>query len=103
MKPNVSRSGRIQALFLILFILAPSVAWSAVQSADSCSYADVSSAIQAASSGDLVMVPSGSCTWSSELLVDKGIILQGAGVGFTTIIGNIGSSDYIVIYEPSDP
>jgi hypothetical protein len=55
----------------------------------SCSYSDVSAAITTASSGDRVVVPSGSCTWSSPLTVKKAITLQGAGIGKTNISGSL--------------
>jgi len=57
--------------------------------ATSCSYSDVSAAIAAASTGDTVLVPSGSCTWSSTLEITKAITLQGAGIGETNITGDI--------------
>jgi hypothetical protein len=45
--------------------------------APSCSVSDVQSAINSASSGDTVVVPSGSCTWSTQVAFTKGITLQG--------------------------
>ncbi len=57
--------------------------------AASCNYGDVSSAINSASSGDTVVVPAGNCTWSSTLAITKGITLKGAGIGNTTITGNV--------------
>ncbi len=53
--------------------------------AASCSYADVSSAIASANPGDTVVVPAGTCTWVSTLIIDKDLILKGAGVGNTII------------------
>ncbi|MBR9676378.1 hypothetical protein GOV05_05200, partial [Candidatus Woesearchaeota archaeon] len=63
---------------------------STVICANSCSYADVSSAVSSASDGDTVMVPGGSCTWSSTLSIpsNKGITLMGAGVDQTNISGS---------------
>jgi len=75
--------------------------------ASSCSYADVSSAINSASSGSTVMVPAGSCTWANSLLITKGINLIGAGVG-NTIIKNGGAcgvgfqGELWLQYEPSN-
>jgi len=45
--------------------------------ASSCSSTDVQTAISSASSGDTVMVPSGSCTWSSTVHLANGVSLQG--------------------------
>ncbi len=56
-----------------------------VITAASCSYADVSSAISSASSGDTVQVPAGTCTWDQTLTINKGITLQGAGIDVTII------------------
>ena len=57
--------------------------------ATSCSVAAVQAALTAASHGDKVTVPAGSCSWSG-LKVNKAVHLQGAGVGKTkiTLSGN---------------
>ena len=67
--------------------------------AGSCSYADVSAAVAAASPGDTVNVPAGSCTWNMTLNLSKGIKLIGAGIAKTVITGT--SSPIIKAY-PSD-
>ena len=47
-------------------------------SAASCSASDVQTAVNSASSGDTVMVPSGNCTWSSPVTVSgRSVVLQG--------------------------
>lgn len=54
--------------------------------AASCSNANVQSSINSASTGDRVIVPSGSCTWTSTVTISsKGITLVGAGIGSTNI------------------
>jgi hypothetical protein len=45
----------------------------------------VQAAIDAASDGDLVTIPSGSSTWDALVTCDKGIMIQGAGAGSTVI------------------
>ncbi|MGZ3794202.1 MAG: hypothetical protein ACXVCP_17765 [Bdellovibrio sp.] len=75
----------------------------AIVSANSCSYADVSTAVTAAAPGDTVTVPAGSCTWNSTLAIDKGISLLGSGIG-NTIIAN-GMTDnfpFLISYNPFD-
>jgi hypothetical protein len=63
--------------------------------AASCSSANVQSAINSVVDGDTVIVPAGSCMWTSAVSINnKGITLQGAGIG-QTIITN-GSSNIIV-------
>jgi len=54
----------------------------------SCSYADVNTAISAASNGDVVTIPSGACTWTSGITVSKNITIQGAGYLNTKITMN---------------
>ena len=53
--------------------------------AASCSRADVQAAIDAASPGDVVHIPAGTCSWSSPVAVDKGLAILGAGIGVTVI------------------
>lgn len=53
--------------------------------AASTTLADVQTAVDSASSGDTVVVPSGSRTWAGALDIYEDIILQGAGIGQTVI------------------
>ncbi len=89
----------------VLFL--PRISSAATIDAASCSYADVSAAITAASPGDTVTVPAGSCTWNSTLTITKGINLIGAGVGNTVIKNNTSgglgySRQHSWSYVPSD-
>ncbi len=74
--------------------------------AASCSYADVSSAITSAAIGDTVNVPAGNCTWSSTLLINKGISLIGGNGGTTKITASLGAgydaSNFIIDINPTD-
>ena len=55
--------------------------------ASSCSYNDVQVAINSASDGDNVIIPSGNCTWAgSSLTFSKEITVAGAGKDQTVII-----------------
>ena len=71
-------------LFFGSFTLAK-ISQAATIHAASCSYADVGAAVSAASNGDTVMVPAGQATWDNTLTITRGITLQGAGIGQTTI------------------
>ncbi len=78
--------------------------------ANSPSLADVRAAISNANPGDTVLVPAGSATWTSNLVITKGIILKGAGQGQTIITsGYAGGTDYmdtsyfLVSYVPLEP
>ena len=65
-------------LLLFCLCLASTGANAATINAASCSQADVQAAINAASAGDTVVVPSGDCTWNSQVgITNKGITLQG--------------------------
>jgi parallel beta-helix repeat protein len=81
-------------LYRLLFILALiSVSGGTVFSATilsaGVSAAQVQAAINAAQNGDTVVVPAGSATWTSTVVIqNKGITLQGAGEGQTIITRN---------------
>jgi hypothetical protein len=57
--------------------------------AASCNTSDVQSAINSASEGDTVLIPAGSCTWTSGVTISgKGIIVNGAGSARIIAIDN---------------
>jgi len=58
------------------------------QGQSSCEQIDVQNAINNASDGDTVQVPTGTCTWTQGVSVNKGIFIKGAGESNTTIIAN---------------
>lgn len=73
-----------------------------VITATSASYADVSTAISKAQSGDTVIIPAGKTTWSSPLVITKGIKLIGAGIGQTVITsGYSGHTTYTNYCDPA--
>src|SRR5262249_24514308 len=85
------------SLFFGLFQYVESVQAATVNAA-SCSQANVQAAIASASNGDTVIVPAGSCTWTSGIsLGTKAITLQGAGIGATNITHNISGSQVNLI------
>lgn len=85
----------------VCFIFAAEVC-ADTHTAASCSLADVVAAINAASAEDTVLVPAGSCTWSSQLSITKGIQLIGAGIGNTVITGNYTSGNQpLISYSPT--
>jgi hypothetical protein len=84
----LSRPGQVGLLGGITDVYADT------HTAASCSRSDVQSAINAASDGDTVIVPTGNGTWSSDVTLSKGITLQGAGVGLTNITQ--GGSDILL-------
>jgi hypothetical protein len=80
--------GLVKYLVALLLILIPATSLAATHSASSCKIADVTAAITAATSGDIVTIPT--CegtdgTWTSGITVTKNITIQGAGPTNTVI------------------
>lgn len=69
---------------LISVLLATSFSEAATLTATDCSSSAVQTAINAAYSGDTVVIPAGSCTWSTEVTTNKPLTLTGAGTSNTT-------------------
>ena len=86
-------------LIILLVFISPFFKAATIY-ADSCNLADVQAAINIASSGDTVMIPSGNCIWTSTLTITKGIALIGAGIG-KTIIDKTTSGDIISYTIPN--
>jgi hypothetical protein len=66
-----------------------------IRNAASCSSADVQTALNAASAGDVVYIPAGTCNWSSQVsrTVPANVTLMGAGTSAT------GGGDQTVIVD----
>ena len=67
----------------------PQHAGAATITAANCTLANVRDAVADASDGDVVVVPAGTCTWSSTLTITKSITLKGAGIDRTVIIDEV--------------
>lgn len=98
--------------FISIFCISAKHVSAATQTAASCSYSDVSNAVSAASSGDVVSVPSGTCSWGSQLVITKGLTFQGAGLSSTFIeagftapaqSNNFDTKNYLIVYKPANP
>ena len=71
--------------FLVCFtISARAATWNAA----GVDRTSVASAISSASSGDTVVIPAGSATWSSGITITKGITITGAGTNSTQILNS---------------
>jgi len=73
--------------------------------ASSPSYSDVASAVSSANPGDTVIVPEGTATWTSPLVLSKSLKLIGAGIDKTVIINGIvgdGAGDFCIIINPGN-
>jgi hypothetical protein len=99
---------RLPPASLLLLGLLGVWAWLAVPparaantiTAANCSSAVVQLAVNAATDGDTVIIPAGSCAWSSGItLTGKGIHLKGAGKGLVTLTHNAGASSLVSVTE----
>jgi hypothetical protein len=73
---------RVFRIFIAVWIAGAATANAAVLVAASCNSADVQAAINSAASGDTVVIPNGTCAWTSGVTIfGKGIKLQGGGSG----------------------
>jgi hypothetical protein len=79
----------LYAFFSFVFCASVAEIYADTHTATSCSLANVSAAVTAASRGDTVSVPAGSCTWSGRLNITKGLHIKGAGIGNIVITGGI--------------
>jgi len=70
---------------LVLGTLTVGEAKASTLTAASCNVSDVQTAINSAKDGDTVIIPNGSCSWSSGISTAKQITIQGATVGGVTI------------------
>ena len=76
---------RIAGLSACIFLALSGPVEAATVTAVSPSLSDVTSALSKAADGDTVVVPGGTATWTSGLVIKKAITLQGMGVGSTII------------------
>src|SRR5712691_9532176 len=78
--PTMKRRLFASALAMISISIPLTGARAADRTAASCSSADVQAAVNAATSGDRVLVPAGSCTYTSAVNIPNGknITIQGA-------------------------
>ena len=86
----------VQLCFVVLTLLVFSpIAGANTINAASCSQGDVQSAVNSAVNGDRVLVPAGTCNWSTDVSVpsSKRLTLEGAGIDVTTINDTGGDLD----------
>jgi hypothetical protein len=93
--PNLAERGPVSVTHSLLSVMALTAiltsaaghAKGATIEAKSAELGDVKSAIASAGEGDTVTVPAGTASWTSTLVITRGITLQGA----TSISGNLSS------------
>ena len=85
----------IMSLALICISLSAGTLWAATITATSCSRIDVETAVNSAANGDTVLIPSGTCAWTTNLTIDsKYLTLQGAGSGLTIIRDDVSKGNF---------
>ena len=81
----MSRTIKWLLFAILLATLSEREARASTVTATSCNVSDVQTAINAAKDGDTVIIPNGSCSWSSGISTSKQITVQGQSVGGVTI------------------
>lgn len=74
---------------LIVIFLAVTAAQADTRTASSVDRADVIVALALCSSGDTLAIPAGTASWTTTVVVDFPLTIQGAGIGQTIITDNI--------------
>ena len=73
---------------------------------------DVRAAVSRSNSGDTIIVPDGSATWSGQLVITKGVIIKAQTVGGVRITSNYSAPNtgnsfdernWLIVYKPSSP
>lgn len=82
---------------LVLNVLSSSEGQAATINAASCSAAAVQTAINTAANGDTVVIPNGSCTWTSGITTSKQITISGQTKGSVLITHSAGPGDLFAI------
>lgn len=88
---------RLSFIFLLSTLFSAALVHGATFTAASCNTSDVQTAINSAANGDTVVIPNGSCSWSSGISTGKQITLQGATAGGVTITHNAGSGTLLTV------
>lgn len=101
---------RALALSLVLMALTGRPAWATCAGSSPTwtstpDRASVAQCITNATAGDTINVSAGSATWTSQLVITKGVRLIGAGIGVTIITSgwsNSSDTDALIVYQPTD-
>jgi hypothetical protein len=83
----------------VLSVVCHGDARAAMINAKSASFADVKSAVSQASEGDTVVIPAGTASWTSYLVITKGITLQGQTT--TDAVANTANDQTIILDDVS--
>jgi hypothetical protein len=91
---------RLANVFFVIWLASAAAANAATINAASCSSVAVQAAIAATVAGDTVVIPNGSCTWQTGVIIGgKGIHLKGQSSGGVTITNNVTNGNVITVTE----
>src|SRR4051794_22720225 len=91
---------RVWQALIILLLTSAAAANAATITAASCSSTAVQAAINSAAGGDTVVIPDGSCTWTSGISIKgKGLIVRGSSSVGVTITNNVTTAPAISVSE----
>jgi len=94
----MARAIKLLFLALPLWALLSPRAQAQTVNAASCNESDVQTALSSAGAGGQVNVPAGTCTWTSQLAVNKNVSIIGPGAGSLTIIDNAPSGNEMLLW-----
>ena len=95
---NRSSASLLAEISLLVLVGIGLHAQAATIDASNCSQSSVQSAVDSARDGDIVVVPSGTCTWSKSVSISgKAVTLRGAGFGSGGTRINHGGGDYPLV------
>ena len=95
MEVNMLKSYNYFIIFICFFINYNSEA--ATINATSCSQANVQAAVNSANEGDTVIIPAGSCTWTTGIAINnKALTLSGSGKGVTKLTDGTTTNDPMI-------
>jgi hypothetical protein len=91
LEKSIVKKSFVVPVVLVGLLGFSATAHTATIAAASCSSAAVTAAVASAANGDTVIIPAGTCTWSTLVTINKAITLQGQGVGVTKILDGVTS------------
>lgn len=96
----------VSYILILLHILWSVNGFAATQAAESCSEAHVNAALGAASAGDTVTIPAGSCTWTHKLCTGTNTGVCGNGTNTIVrgvIIQKSAAESPVITFDSTDP
>jgi hypothetical protein len=90
-------------LFALLVTLTAALSGASTITAASCSAGDVQAALNQASAGDTVMIPAGTCSWTSPISWDAPANVTVLGAGSLTTVGGGDATVIIDNYASESP